>query len=203
MICISFISSLNHGAHYNIAVILIFSFQMLPQNTTGMIFDHNGIRFSTHTFWPEAQEVLMALFVLEMSELIAFTKPCSKRSVQISVAFRLAFNKNKALQHKEESQLLCWSSCFSYKYKDVHRGDTQVHQPHKNKISYSPWSTDLCFLWQSCCFLKGTAFHITEGGFCFSCITRRFCYWFVIHLKGNGQLVSFGTLEVLPLHIQT
>jgi len=133
-----FISSLNHGAHYNIAVILIFSFQMLLQNTTGMIFDHNGIRFSTHTFWPEAQEVLMALLVLEMSELIAFTKPCSKRSVQISVAFRLAFNKNKALQHKEESQLLCWSSCFSYKYKDVHRGDTQVHQPHKNKISYSP-----------------------------------------------------------------
>lgn len=104
------------------------------------------------------------------------------------------------IKHKEESQLCWWSSCFSYKYKDVHRGDGQVHQPSKNKIS--PESTDLCFLWQSYCFLKATAFRITEGRFCFSCITRRFCCWLVIHLEGNGQLVSFGTLEVLPLHIQ-
>lgn len=72
-------SSLSHNAHYEVAVILLSSFQMLFQSTTEkMVSDRNDIRLSPYSFWPEAQEVLMAQPVLEMSELIRFTKPCIK-----------------------------------------------------------------------------------------------------------------------------
>lgn len=130
-------SSLSHNAHYDVAVILLSSFQMLFQSTTEkMVSDRNGIRLSPYSFWPEAQKVLMAQPVLEMSELIRFTKPCIKWSVQISVAVRQSFNKNKALLHKEESHLTLrmtsmppsliwrcpwerWASLLTYQKKDL------------------------------------------------------------------------------------
>lgn len=148
------------NVHYKVAVILLLLFQMLLQNTTEKMFccffsHHNDIRLSSF-FWPEAPEVLMALPVLEMSELIRFTKPCNKWSVQISASVRQSFNKNKALLQKEESKSTLLTAFILLLQTQRHPYGRWTSPPTYQKQDPGTWLffTSLCFRLQSYCFLS-------------------------------------------------
>lgn len=112
----------------------------------------------------------MALPVLEMSELIRFTKPCNKWSVQISASVRQSFNKNKALLWKEESKSTLLMAFMLLLQTQRYPYGRWTSSPTYQKQDPGTW-----LFWPICAFgyrvtvfLVRIAFHITEDRFFFS-----------------------------------